>query len=440
MGKFSLALNKIGLSYNFSSLRGRTPVRFLWKMANIPQLKEKARTAIDAASGELNELSQNIWSHPELNYEEHNAHRILTDFLERYGFQVERHYKVDTAFRATFDTGNKNGVNVCLISEYDALPEIGHACGHNLIAEVGVGAGIGAKAALETAGKQVGKLIVMGTPAEEGGGGKVKLIEAGAFDDIDVAMMAHPTDRQNNVPTPTQLAMVEMNVTFHGKASHAAYAPWEGVNALDAAVMFYQSMSVMRQQLKPSWRIHGVIRNGGTKPNIIPEKTEVEYYLRTPTDAELPELQQKAILCAEGAAKSTGCTMEHSFSSHYANVIHNRPLIQLYRNNADLVGLKLFTPEECDKAFAGSTDMGNVTHTVPGFHPKFGIGCTATTHSRGYTAEAGKPEAQEPTLKQAKILAMTALDVFFQDGIITEIKERFKQDMENEQALVGLSE
>ncbi|XP_070579509.1 xaa-Arg dipeptidase-like [Ptychodera flava] len=415
-------------------------------MATLTALKEKARQAIDNARLELNQLSQNIWSHPELNFEEHYAHKTLTDFLEKSGFQVERRYKVETAFRATFDTGNKNGLNVCFISEYDALPEIGHACGHNLIAEVGVGAGIGAKAALEaasaasgteSAGDKVGKVIVMGTPAEEGGGGKVKLIEAGAFNDIDVAIMAHPANTHNNMPSPVQHAMIVMNVTFHGKASHAAYAPWEGVNALDAAVMFYQSMSVMRQQLKPSWRIHGVIRNGGTKPNIIPEKTRVEYYLRTPTDAELPELQQKALMCAEGAAKSTFCTMEHSFSDHYANVIHNGPLIQLYRNNAESLGLKMFTAEQCSNLYVGSTDMGDVTHVVPGFHPNYGIGCTVTTHSRGFTAEAGKPEAQEPTLKQAKILAMTALDVFFQDGIINEIKERFKQDMENERALVS---
>ncbi|XP_077991722.1 xaa-Arg dipeptidase-like [Glandiceps talaboti] len=405
-------------------------------MSDIPDLKAKACKAIDTASTELNGLSQDIWSHPELGFEEYHAHKVLTDFLEKHGFQVERQYKMDTAFRATFDMGDKDGLNVCVISEYDALPDIGHACGHNLIAEVGVGAGIGAKAALEAAGQKVGKLIVMGTPAEEGGGGKVELIKAGAFEDIDVAMMAHPSDKQNNVPTAIHLAKIQMGVIFHGKAAHASYAPWEGINALDAAVMFYQNMSVMRQQLKPSWRTHGVITNGGAKPNIIPEKTRLQYYLRTPTDAELPILQEKAVLCAEGAAQATGCTMEYEFFGHYANVIHNAPLIQLYRHNAEQVGVKLFTPDESNKTYAGSTDMGDVTHVVPGFHPKFGIGCQATIHSRGYTAETGKPEAQIPAIQQAKVLAMTALDVFFQKGAINEIKESFKKDMAKEKAML----
>nr|XP_002733245.1 PREDICTED: peptidase M20 domain-containing protein 2-like [Saccoglossus kowalevskii] len=404
-------------------------------MTDMENMKKTAANAIDAASKDLHELSMDIWNNPELNFEEHHAHKVLTNFLDKTGFQVQRHYKLDTAFRATYDTGNTDGFNVCLISEYDALPDIGHACGHNLIAEVGVGAGLGAKAALEAGGHKVGKLIVLGTPAEEGGGGKINLIEAGAFKDIDVAMMAHPTDRQNNIPTPKQMAMIQMDITYTGKASHAAYAPWEGINALDAAVMFYQNMSVMRQQLKPTWRTHGIISNGGAKPNIISEKSELVYYLRTPSNAELPALQEKAIQCAKGAAQATGCNVEYSFSQHYANVIHNATLIDYYRKNAESLGMKLFTPEQCDKASAGSTDMGNVTHVVPGFHPKFGIGSEATTHSRGFTVTTGTPEAQIPTLTQAKVLAMTALDVFFQDGAMDKIQADFKKDIEKEEMM-----
>ena len=224
-----------------------------------------AATAIDSCSWELYELSSEIWRNPELGFKEYKAHELLTSFLEKKGFAVEHSFTgIETAFRATFGSGRPN---VCVICEYDALPEIGHACGHNLIAEAGVAAGLGLKTALESKNASKGRVTVLGTPAEEGGGGKVYLIENGAFEDVDIAMMVHPAPY--TVLMPTFSAIGEFKITFTGKASHAAAFPWEGVNALDAAVLAYNSISVLRQQMKPTWCVHGIITNGGAKPNIM---------------------------------------------------------------------------------------------------------------------------------------------------------------------------
>ncbi|XP_070580400.1 peptidase M20 domain-containing protein 2-like [Ptychodera flava] len=403
-------------------------------MADLESAKQKACEAIDGAATDLNMLSQEIWNNPELSYKEYHAHQVLTDFLDKNGFNVERKFVVDTAFRATFGSQENGGINARVICEYDALPEIGHACGHNLIAEAGAGAGLGIKAAMEAAGRPIGKLTVLGTPAEEGGCGKIKLIEADVFKDIDLAMMVHPTNT-NCIGSPSCLAVTVFYVTFQGKASHAAYAPWEGVNALDAAVMYYQHMSVMRQQMKPTWRIHGVISNGGIKPNIIPEKSEVTFHLRTPTAIELCEMKERAIACAEGAAKATGCKMEHSFSPIYANVVSNNTLVKLYTENAENLGVKFLPENQAVNMIMGLTDIGNVSYFVPIIHPFYGLQTDSVYHSHGFTAASGAPEAQEPTLVHAKAMATTVLDVFFQgEDIMKQIREDFTENMKESES------
>jgi amidohydrolase len=234
------------------------------------KLKCAASGIIDTYSEELLELSGEIWKNPELGFKEHLAHSLLTGFLERRGFEVQRSFAgLETAFRATFGSGRPN---VCVICEYDALPVIGHACGHNLIAEAGIAAGLGLKAALECEGAPKGMVTVMGTPAEETSGGKLDMIQNGAFSDVDIAMMVHPSP--SDIVSPTTLGVSMWNVEFTGKSAHAAAYPWEGVNALDAAVMAYNSISLLRQQMKPTWRVHGVALNGGgTDPAIIPAST-----------------------------------------------------------------------------------------------------------------------------------------------------------------------
>ncbi|XP_022092536.1 peptidase M20 domain-containing protein 2-like isoform X6 [Acanthaster planci] len=346
-----------------------------------------AKAKIDASASNLNALSQEIWSHPELNFNEHHAHEVLTDFLEKEGFNVERHFVLETAFRATFGSDNA-GPNICVICEYDALPDIGHACGHNLIAECGVAAGLGIKAALEASGNKYGKVTVLGTPAEEGGGGKRLLIKANAFTGIAVAMMAHPY--RYNVPRPIALSMTTVIIKFQGKASHASAAPWDGNNALDAAVMCYQAISNMRQQIKPTCRVHGIFTNGGAAPNIIPEEAELTYYLRAIDEGELSVLKRKVRACAEGAAKAAECQLQVKTESSWANVITNCILVTIYETHARSLGYQW---EEHSMSF-GSTDFGETSYKVPGIHPMFCITDRANIHMREFTAATGGVQNQ----------------------------------------------
>ncbi|XP_033739662.1 peptidase M20 domain-containing protein 2-like [Pecten maximus] len=392
------------------------------------ELKRVACEAIDRVALDLNNISQELWKNPELNYNEHHAHTILTDFLENQGFHVERKYKLDTAFRATFGDDSA-GPHVAVLCEYDALPEIGHACGHNLIAEVGVAAGVGIKAVMETSGQPIGKLCVLGTPAEEGGNGKGHLLKSGAFTEFDVVMMSHPFPYDD--ARPQNLISVDMvTVTYKGKASHAAAFPWEGINALDAAVTCYQTVSCMRQQMKPTWRAHGIITKGGVRPNIIPEEASLEYYIRAPNRAELNVLREKIIGCFESAATATGCKVEYDFSDMpYLNVISNQALASSFETNAKILGLdfkKHGLPT--DNIPLGSTDMGNVSYVVPSIHPFFYIGTDEVNHTRGFTGATGAAAAQPYTILQGKAMAMTAIDVFTNKDLLPRIKTEFDDE------------
>ncbi|XP_066275275.1 peptidase M20 domain-containing protein 2-like [Branchiostoma lanceolatum] len=393
-------------------------------------LKTKSNAAIQACASDLYDLSQEIWKNPELAFKEHRAHRVLTEFLENRGFRVDRHYKLETAFRAV--CGEEGGLHVCVICEYDALPGIGHGCGHNLIAEVGVAAGIAIKAAIQDF-KQPVKLTVMGTPAEEAGGGKNFLIQDGCFKDVDFAMMAHPFTY--NVSRWRCLAVITLDVTYKGKASHPAYQTWEGTNALDAAVLCYSNISVLRQQMKPHHQVHGIIENGGTHPDVIPSETKLTFYLRAHTETELTNLEKRVIGCVESAAMATGCQVEYNFkrdASKYSNLMQNNTLATLYERNAEVLGVTNCSDESVTGAISGSTDMGNVTHVVPGIHPMFALPTDASIHSRHFTEEAGTLEAQPYALNQARALAMTAVDVICQSQLMDTIREEFKQDLAND--------
>ena len=383
-------------------------------------LKKAASSTIDESTEELKTIGEKIWSSPELCYKEHKAHDLLTDFLEKKGFSVERSYTgIETAFRATFGSGRPN---VCVICEYDALPEIGHACGHNLIAEAGVAAGLGLKAALESSNAPKGRLTVMGTPAEEGGGGKEYLIQNGAFEDVDIAMMVHPTP--HSAVRAIWNCVTSLKITYTGKAAHAAAFPWEGVNALDAAVMAYTSISVLRQQMKPAWRVHGVITNGGAKPNIIPEKTSMEYYIRAPSKSDLALLRNKVDCCFEAAAKSTGCSVEIIEEMRpYWDIANNPTLAKKFGENWGALGASFDDIYD----IRASTDMGNVSYTVPSIHPIYQIGSgSEVNHTREFTAVANTPEAHAETLVAAKAMAHTCIDVLKTDGLLDEIKKTFK--------------
>ena len=385
-------------------------------------LKVAASTAVDACRDELQQLSGEIWKQPELGFKEHKAHDLLTSFLERKGFAVDRGYTgIETAFRATFGTGRPN---VCVICEYDALPEIGHACGHNLIAEAGVAAGVGVKAALEASGAPKGTVTVMGTPAEEEGSGKVVLYKNGAFSGIDVAMMVHPTP--STIIAPQWIAINSMNVTYIGKAAHAAAFPWEGVNALDAAVIAYNSISVLRQQMKPDWRVHGVITNGGTKPNIIPEKTVMSINVRAPTALELVTLKKKVKACLQAAATATECEVDISDQGTDFEINSNPTLCKLFARNLMELGVENFEEEAAQTI---STDMGSLSYMLPSIHPVYKIGSGGrreVNHTREFTAISNTSDAHKETLLFAKSMAHTCIDVLTQPESLESVIKEFQ--------------
>ncbi|XP_030908593.2 xaa-Arg dipeptidase [Melopsittacus undulatus] len=402
-------------------------------------LKQRACESVELNAERLSALSRDIWSRPELAYEEHQAHDTMTRFfsngeLPGAAWAVQPRYKLSTAFRAEWGTAapqtqGPRPLRVAFLCEYDALPGIGHACGHNLIAEVGAAAALGLKAALESLPQPAPtavQITVLGTPAEEQGGGKIDLINAGAFDGLDVVFMAHPS--QENAAYLPDVAEHDVTVKYYGKASHAAAYPWEGVNALDAAVLAYNNLSVLRQQMKPTWRVHGVIKNGGVKPNIIPSYTELEFYLRAPSMKDLSVLIEKVENCFRSAALATGCKVEiKGGENDYYNVLPNKSLQKVYKENGKKLGIE-FISEDCIlNGLSGSTDFGNVTFVVPGLHPYFYIGSDALNHTEQYTEAAGSQNAQFYALRTAKALAMTALDVIFKPGLLEEVREDFRQ-------------
>ncbi|XP_071998072.1 xaa-Arg dipeptidase [Engystomops pustulosus] len=404
----------------------------------LEQRKQRVSDVIERESGALHALSQDIWKAPELAYQEHTAHQLLTSFFSSRAWEVQRHYHLDTAFRAHWASAPADSpcsIRVGFLCEYDALPELGHACGHNLIAEVGAAAALGLRGALEgmppTPPVQI---TVLGTPAEEDGGGKVDLIKAGAFEDMDVVFMAHPA--QDDAAFLPDVAVHDVTVKYYGKASHAAAYPWEGINALDAAILAYNNISVLRQQMKPSWRVHGVIKHGGVKPNIIPSYSELEFYLRAPSRKDLAELQEKASACFHAAATSTGCKVELCSLTHdYYNVLPNKTLAKAYTENGKQLGMQFTSNEQVLNALSGSTDFGNVTFEVPGIHPYFFIGSDALNHTAEYTEAVGLEKAQYYTLRTAKALAMTSLDVIFNPDMLESIRHDWKMTKQQEEEI-----
>eukprot|EP00117_Sycon_ciliatum_P034636 scpid66882/ scgid26398/ Peptidase M20 domain-containing protein 2; Aminoacylase-1-like protein 2 len=385
--------------------------------------------AVEDKADSLQELSGKIWSHPELFFEEKFAHDTLTEFLEKNGFEVERKYKVDTAFKAVFRQGS-GGANIGLLCEYDALPDIGHACGHNLIAESGAAAGLGLKAMLQANTSVPGTVTVFGTPAEEGGGGKVVLVDAGAFEEVDICLMAHPGAM--NMLAPGMLSTNHGSAVFTGRAAHAAAAPWAGVNALDAAVNAYTSLSMLRQQLHPDWRVHAIITEGGTKPNIIPERTTMKFYVRCPTDKEVGVLKEKVTAVMKAAALSTGCDIEIKYqaedrAAYYSNLLTNRPLIERYCTHWLSFGPA--NPALEDDRFVASSDIGNVSYVVPAFQPAFSVGSYVHVHTRQFTGAANKPEAHTATRCVSKAMAAVGWDVLTDGDFRKRVKESFKQQV-----------
>ena len=382
--------------------------------------KDSIAQAVDGLGDELETLSRRIHDHPELGYQEKQAAGWLTEFLGGKGFEVEQGVGgVETAFRATIETGE--GPTIAIMCEYDALPGIGHACGHNVIAASGAGAGAALAAAKGVLPK--GRVQVIGTPAEEGGGGKCRLIKAGVFKGVDAAMMIHGFDR--TILHQDLLGIVRGNFEFSGRASHASADPWEGVNALDAVIAMFNAVAMMRQQVRPDCRIHGIITNGGAAANIIPEYASAVFYVRAPRIDVMWDLYKRVEACAAGAAKATGCTLKATQYSDnvYEPLKRNQTLLDLFAANMKTAGLEE-GPPVLDRL--GSSDVGNVSQVIPTIQPMVGIAPLGTAiHTREFEAAAVQPLARAGLLAAAKTMALTTFDLLADPARVRAAKEEF---------------
>ena len=382
-------------------------------------LKDAIGRAVDGLADELESLSRRIHTNPELGYQEVKASGWLSDFLTAKGFKVEKGVAgVETAYRATIETGE--GPTIAILCEYDALPGLGHACGHNVIATSGAGAG----AALAAVRGQLpkGRIQVIGTPAEEGGGGKMKLIEGGVFTDVDCAMMIHGLDR--TILHADLLGIVRVNFDFTGKAAHASADPWQGVNALDAVIQTFNAISALRQQVRPDVRIHGIITNGGQAPNIIPEAASATFYVRAATLDYMWEVYKKVVACAEGAARATGAQLRTvQVPTVYEPLKRNETLLGAFKVNLERLG---DTPEPPDPSRLGSSDIGNVSQVIPAIQPYIKIAEAGTPiHSRAFAEAAVKPLARRGLVTAAKTMAMTTADLLADPALVRRAKDEF---------------
>lgn len=384
-------------------------------------LKSRANADLDRMKDELVALSLRIHETPEIAFEEHKSSAMLADFLAENGFEVERGVcELPTAFRATFGSGSPR---IAFVAEYDALPGIGHGCGHNIIGTASTAAAIVVKELLAEAGG--GTVQVIGTPAEEAAGGKVYMIARGAFDGLDCAMMVHPGNRDTAVAYG--LACLEMDVEFHGKPAHAAARPDAGLNALDAMIAAFANIGLMRQQLRDTARVHGIITDGGQAVNVIPHHTAAKLLVRSEEDDYMDNiLKPKVLACFEGAARATGCELVYKWGeeSRYKTVRTNMALADAYKANVESLGRKTVNPES--KRSMGSTDMGNVTQAVPGIHPAIAIApWDVPIHTEEFREFAKSEAGHKGMLVAAKAMAMTGIDVLVDADLRKRMKAEF---------------
>jgi amidohydrolase len=368
----------------------------------VADAKEAARERVTQARDELVALSHRIHANPELGFEEEQACAWLCELLEGDGLQVERGVgDLPTAFAARAGSGP---LHVVVCAEYDALPAVGHACGHNVIAAMAAGAGMALARVADDAGLRV---TVLGTPAEEGGGGKILLLQRGAFDGAHAAMMVHPSPYEQ--PEMPIIAVNHLKVAYTGKEAHASAYPFLGVNAADALVVAQTAIGLLRQQLRPSDRVHGIVTKGGDAANIIPAHTTADWMVRAADLEQLEEVQAKVARCFEAGALATGATLELSEDhTPYSEMRHDHDLSALYQRNAEALGRTFIGTSDRG---AGSTDMGNVSLALPSIHPTIGIdSLPAVNHQPEFTARCATPAADQAVVDGAVAMAWTAID------------------------------
>ena len=371
-------------------------------------LKREVCRAVDRMREELVRVSRAIHANPELAFQEEKASALLVETVGKAGLQAERGaYGLRTAFCSEF--GPSGAPCVALLAEYDALPEIGHACGHNLIASASVGAAL----ALAQLGDRLpGRVRLLGTPAEERGGGKELMARQGAFEGVDAAMMVHPGGI--DLASMPCLAIAEVSLQYRGQAAHASAMPDRGINALDALVLAYQAIAALRQHIKPTERIHGIITDGGQAPNIVPERAAGRFYVRARNLEELERLKERVQRCFEAGAEATGAELSTEWGGvDYLDLNTSWPLAEAYQANAERLGRQFFPVAKLPPGVQGSTDMGNVSYRVPAIHPVIAAAPRhCTIHNPEFAKWAGSEMGDQAAIDGAKALAMTALDYF----------------------------
>ena len=375
---------------------------------------------------DLWDLSCYIYENPELGHEEFKSAEAHCKLLEKYGFTVERNYLgLATGFRAEYAQG-EDGATISYLAEYDALPKVGHGCGHNILGTVSTGAAIHLA---QNMGETSGRVVVIGTPAEETDGAKVKYAAEGAFDDVDVALIGHPFYRYER--SGQSLAIRALRFTFHGKAAHAVSAREQGINALDACILTFNAIGLLRQQLLPSAYVHGIIKEGGTAANTIPDLAVAEFYVRAETLTYLNEVRARVEECARGGAAAAGARLEiEEFEAGNDNLVTNEKLMDILEANWRKVGIENIVPA---LPACGSSDIGNVSHVCPAIHPYYSIqapGEEYPTHTEEFRETTLRQPARQALWQNACAMAMTGKDIMDSPQLLAEIKEEFEKAME----------
>ena len=386
-------------------------------------LRAEIDTAVDTVSQTLLDVSHAIHERPELAFEEHFACEILSNTLRDHALPVETGvYTLETAFETTINP-DRGGPTVAVLAEYDALPDIGHACGHNIIATTALGAAL----ALNTVANQLpGRVKLLGTPAEERGGGKDLMARAGAFEGIDAALMIHPAGV--NLATMPSICIAEVEVIYLGKASHASAMPHKGINALDGLLLAYQAISNLRQHIRATERIHGIVEEGGSAPNIVPDRTVGQFYVRAANEKDLAKLKPRVQACFEAGATGSGCTVEVNWAGvDYLDLNTNWPLADRFRHHAEQLGRSFVEHEQALKFGAGSTDMGNVSYRLPSIHPMLAVAPPSVViHNPEFAHWARSKQGDAAVIDGAKALAQTAADYLLSPELQRQSAEAFE--------------
>jgi amidohydrolase len=396
-------------------------------MSDLDSVKDRIAAAVDDRADALIEASRQIHGHPELGYEEHFAHKLLTDLIEADGIAVERGaYDMPTAFAAR---AGQSGPTIAVFCEYDALPGVGHACGHNVIGTAGVGAGLAAATVADELG---GRVLILGSPAEEGGGGKVFLADRGALDGVDAALMVHPAGA--DLIRMDCLAIEQLWVEYRGQSAHAAAFPHKGRNALDGAVLGYVNVAALRQHILPAESVHGIFTSAGDKPNIVPEFAAAHWYVRSPKLRSLQDLKARVLACLQAGADAADVEMTYEWKEPaYADLVPNQPMIDLYVANAARLGRSVQDPRIEGNAVVASSDIGNVSYVVPTIHPMIKLApAHLAIHEPEFAAYAGSADGDAAVIDGAKAMAMTIADLWARPDALEAARAAFAAEVETD--------